>query len=110
MAIRQPQPSSRSAAVAGLDKVLLFNERGDPVVIGSDGYNNFDADGGEVYRDPRGELVEVIVPTDSDGVPIPNQYPRELYTTDYTTDGRPVRRQLLPPDIPSYRDDGCHDP
>ena len=76
--------------------VLLYDQNGRPLVVG-----NYIADASErsvrVYDDSTGQEIEVVPPTDANGVPVPNLYPRQLFQIETDQSDGSLRRQPIPP-------------
>ncbi|MEZ5411421.1 MAG: hypothetical protein R2761_25545 [Acidimicrobiales bacterium] len=76
--------------------VLLYDENGRPLVVGA-AVGDMNERAARVYSDSTGEEIEVVSPSDANGVPVPNLYPRQLFQLDYGQPDGGVRRQPLPP-------------
>jgi len=76
--------------------VLLYDQNGRPLVVGNDMADMSDRSV-RVYDDSSGDEIEVVPPTDANGVPVPNLYPRQLFQLDYGQVDGSVRRQPVPP-------------
>ena len=78
--------------------VLLYDEAGRPVVVGGVG-DDPGARSVETYSEALGQEVEVLPPTDANGNPVPNLYPRQLFTSEYASNGERIRRPVRPPQV-----------
>lgn len=78
--------------------VLLYDESGRPLVVGS-AQTDLSGRSAEAYSEALGQEAEVLVPTDANGVPVPNLYPRQLFEVERGPDGSVSRRPIPPPGV-----------
>lgn len=76
--------------------VLLYDENGRPLVVGG-AVADMSGRAAQVYSEALGQETEVVPPTDANGVPVPNLYPRQLFQLDYGQPDGSVRRRPVPP-------------
>ncbi len=78
--------------------VLLYDESGRPLVVGS-AQTDLTGRSAEAYSEALGQEAEVLVPTDANGIPVPNLYPRQLFEVERGPDGSVSRRPVPPPGV-----------